>query len=503
MLRTKGYSPRNGCRFIARPAFMAVLAIFFLSSLVLAQDHQDKAGKIDGLMKLYFDDGQFNGTVLVAENGKIIYEKGFGLANMEWNIPNKPDTKFRLGSITKQFTSMLILQLVEEGKLSLEGKLSDCLPYYRQDTGKKVTIHHLLTHTSGIPSYTNLPKFGSEISRNPYRVEDFVKKFCSGDLEFEPGARFSYNNSGYFLLGAVIEKITGKAYEKVLEEWIFKPLGMKNSGYDHYATILSGRAAGYESSLDGYSNAPYLDMSLPYAAGSLYSTVKDLYIWDQALYTDRLLPAGRKELLFKPHVPNGGGAYGYGWSIGKRKLPQSKREIAVIAHSGGINGFSTRIERYVDDKHLIVLLNNTGGTNLGEMSAAIGRILYGEPYERPKKSIARTLHKTISMKGLEAALSQYRELKKASSQDYFFGPSELNQLGYALLETGKIDDAIKVFLLNIEAFPADANGYDSLAEAYAAKGERSLAIKNYAKSLELNPSNIGVVDKLSQLIKDK
>jgi CubicO group peptidase (beta-lactamase class C family) len=491
---------RNKPHLILRPAFMAILILFFLSSLVTAQD---KAGQIDGLMKLYSDYGQFNGTVLVAENGKIIYKKGFGLADMEWNIPNKPDTKFRLGSITKQFTSMLVLQLVEEGKLSLEGKLSDYLPYYRDDTGKKVTIHHLLTHTSGIPSYTNLPNFGREVSRNPYQVEEFVKKYCSGDLEFEPGAKFTYNNSGYFLLGAVIDKITGKPYEKVLEERIFKPLGMKNSGYDHYATVMPNRAAGYEQSLEGYANAPYLDMSLPYAAGSLYSTVEDLHIWDQALYTDRLLPARMKELLFKPHVQNPGSAYAYGWAVGKKKLPQSKREISFVGHGGGINGFNTLIERYVDDKHLIVLLNNTGGTNLGEMSTSIGRILYGEPSDPPKKSIARTLYKTMREKSLEAAISQYRELKKASPQDFNFQPAELNQLGYALLQAERIEDAIKVFQLNTEAYPADANGYDSLAEAYAAKGEKSLAIKNYAKSLELDPNNTNAVEKLNQLIKEK
>jgi CubicO group peptidase (beta-lactamase class C family) len=492
-MRSKSY-------FILRPALVAVLVFLLLSSLGTAQD---KADRIDGLMKLYADYGQFNGTVLVAENGKIIYKKGFGLADMEWNIPNKPDIKFRLGSITKQFTSMLVLQLVEEGKLSLEGKLSEYLPYYREDTGKKVTIHHLLTHTSGIPSYTNLPNFEREISRNPYAVEEFVKKFCSGNLEFEPGAKFSYNNSGYFLLGAVIEKITGKTYEKVLEERIFKPLEMKSSGYDHYAAIMPGRAAGYEQSLDGYSNSPYLDMSLPYAAGSLYSTVEDLYIWDQALYTDRLLSAKMKELLFQPHVQTPGGAYGYGWAVGKKKLPQSKREVSFVAHGGGINGFSSLIERYVDDKHLIVLLNNTGGTNLGEMSTSISRILYGEPYDPPKKSIARTLYKAMREKSLEAAISQYRELKKASPQGFDFRPAELNQLGYALLQAERIDDAIKIFLLNVEAYPEYANGYDSLAEAYAAKGEKGLAIKNYAKSLELDPNNANAVEKLNQLVKEK
>jgi tetratricopeptide (TPR) repeat protein len=188
---------------------------------------------------------------------------------------------------------------------------------------------------------------------------------------------------------------------------------------------------------------------------------------------------------------------------GQKKLPQSKREVSFVGYGGGINGFNTLIDRYVDDKHLIVLLNNTGGTNLGEMSTAIGRILYSEPYDQPKKSIARTLYKTVREKSLEAAISQYRELKKASPQGFDFRPAELNQLGYALLQVERIEDAIQVFELNIEAYPADANGYDSLAEAYAAKGEKTLAIKNYAKSLELDPDNANAVEKLNQLIKEK
>ena len=479
-------------------ALTALLALGALASLAAAQD---KAGRIDALMKLYADYGQFNGAVLVAESGKVIYKKGFGPANMEWNIPNRPDTKFRLGSITKQFTSMLVLQLVEAGKVSLDGKLSDYLPSYRKDTGGKVTIHHLLTHTSGIPSYTGLPDFGSKISRDPYAVDEFVETFCSGDLEFEPGATYRYNNSGYFLLGAVIEKVTGRPYEQVLEEKIFRPLGMKDSGYDHSAAVIPRRAAGYEQSLEGYANSPYLDMSLPYAAGSLYSTVEDLYLWDQALYTDRLLSAKMMELLFKPHVQRPGSAYGYGWGVGKKTLPRSKREVAFVRHDGGINGFNTLIERYVDDRHLVVLLNNTGGTNLGEMTTAIGRILYGEPYDPPRRSIARVFYATLHAKDLETAIAEYRQLRKSGPQDYSFRPAELNQVGYALLEAGRVEEAIKVFQLNVESYPEDGNGYDSLAEAYAAKGEKALAIKNYAKSLELDPTNAGAVDKLSRLVK--
>ena len=482
------------------------LILFVLSSICVSPIYllsQDKVERIDNLIQTYYDYGLFNGTVLVAQNGEVIFKKGFGQANMEWSIPNGPDTKFRLGSITKQFTATLILQLAEKGAIDLEKSLSEYLPYYREDTGKKITIHHLLTHSSGIPSYTSIPNFFDEVSRDPYSVEEFIKKYCSGDLEFEPGSKFKYNNSGYFILGAVIEQTAGKSYEEILYENIFKPLGMNSSGYDHHADIIPKRATGYETTLDSYRNSPYLDMSLPYAAGSLYSTVEDLYIWDQSLYTEKLLSKKTKELMFHPHIAAFGGSYGYGWSINKRKLPESKREINIISHGGGINGFNTLIERLVDQKHLIVLLNNTGGTNLGAMATSITRILFDEPYDLPKKSIARTLIGTIKAENVKNAIELYHKLKKEHSEEYNFNPQELNTLGYALLQEKRFNDAIEVFLLNTEIFPKNSNAYDSLAEAYMAKGDKKLAIINFAKSLELNPNNTNAVEQLSRLIKEE
>src|SRR5215470_364397 len=364
-------------RILSRMLAIALLALSVQVQPALTQDGaQDKAKKIHELMQTYYDNKHFNGTVLVAEKGSVIYKKGFGLANMEWNIPNQPDVKFRIGSITKQFTSMLIMQLVREGKIKLDGKLTDYLTDYRKDTGDKVTIHNLLTHTSGIPSYTELPRFFQDVSREPYTVTDFVKKYCSGDLEFEPGSQFKYDNSGYFLLGAVIEKVTGKTYEQVLKERIFDPLNMKDSGYDHFTTIISKRAAGYRKSPKGIDNAFYLDMSIPYAAGSLYSTVEDLYKLNQALYTEKLLVEKYKEMMFKPFLKN----YAYGWFIQKLSLGEAKVTYNAVEHGGGINGFNTLITRFTDDRHLIVLMNNTGGARLEEMRTNIARILYGKPY---------------------------------------------------------------------------------------------------------------------------
>jgi len=472
------------------------IAIIFLIAphAAVAQDH---AAKIQEFLTVAHKYRQFNGSVLVAENGKIIYKGAYGQANMEWNIPNTPDTRFRLGSITKQFTATAILQLVEQGKIKLDAKLSDYLPDYRKDTGEKVTIHHLLTHTSGIPSYTSQPGFFQNVSRNPYKVDEFVKKYASGDLEFEPGSKFIYNNSGYFLLGAIIERVTGKPYEQVLKQNIFDPLGMKNTGYDHHDTLIPKRASGYSKTPDGYTNAAYLDMSIPYAAGSLYSTVEDLYLWDQALYTDKVLSAQSKALMYKPFLEN----YAYGWAVANASFKQNDQPVQVISHDGGINGFSTTIVRFPKEKNLIVMLDNTGSEYVNRLGQSIGKILYNQPYETPKMSIIPVLNKTIAEQGIEAGIAQYRDLKARQAATFDFAEPELNRLGYQLLRTGKAKEAIEIFKLNVEAYPKSFNTYDSLAEAYMTINERELAIQNYKKSLELNPNNTNAVEVLKRLEK--
>jgi len=472
------------------------IAIIFLIAphVAVAQDH---AAKIQEFLTTAHKYRQFNGSVLVAENGKVIYKGAYGQANMEWNIPNTPDTRFRLGSITKQFTATVILQLVEQGKIKLDAKLSDYLPDYRKDTGEKVTIHHLLTHTSGIPSYTSQPGFFQNVSRNPYKVDEFVKKYASGNLEFEPGSKYTYNNSGYFLLGAIIERVTGKPYEQVLKQNIFDPLGMKNTGYDHHDTLIPKRASGYSKTPDGYTNAAYLDMSIPYAAGSLYSTVEDLYLWDQALYTDKVLSAQSKALMYKPFLEN----YAYGWAITNASFKQNDQPVPMISHDGGINGFSTTIMRFPNEKNLVVMLDNTGSEYVNRLGESIGKILYNQPYEPPKISIVSVLDKTIAEKGIEAGIAQYRDMKAKQSATYDFAEPELNRLGYQLLRTGKAKEAIEIFKLNVEAYPKGFNTYDSLAEAYMTINERELAIQNYKKSVELNPNNKTAVEIIKSLEK--
>lgn len=476
-----------------------LIALFIQLTTVAVSIGQTKTEQIDKLMNLYSDYGQFNGSILVADAGKIIYKKGFGMANMEWNIPNQPDTKHRLGSVTKQFTSMLILQLVEQGKLKLDAPISTYLPEYPKASGDKITIHHLLTHTSGIPNYTSFPNFVKELSINPYSPEAFVKKFADLPLEFNPGVKFAYSNSGYFLLGYIIEKVSGKTYEQFLQDNILTPLKMTNTGFDHHETILKNRASGYEKNGKNYLNASYLDLSIPYAAGSLYSTVNDLYLWDQALYTEQLLSKKNKDLLFNSYIPAGPGHYGYGWFINKAFNGEKNDSLTVVEHGGGINGFNTLVSRIPSDKNLVVLLNNTGGAKLNEMNTAIRNILYNKPYSMPKKSLAIAFADVILEKGIAAGLTYFKENKNSSI--YAINENEMNSAGYQLLQTGKIKESIEVFKLNVKAFPQSGNAYDSLGEAYLKNGDKKLAIINYKKSVELDPNNANgkkVLDEISK-----
>ncbi len=458
---------------------------------------QTKPAKIDALLKQYVDYGLFNGSVLIAEKGKVILKKGYGLANMEWNIPNAPDTRFRLGSITKQFTGMLIMQLAEKGKLNVNDPITKYLPDYPKTTGDRITIHQLLTHTSGIPNYTNVPRFFETQAKNHYSPAEFIKTFQDLPLDFEPGSRFSYSNSGYFLLGTIIEKVTGQSYAQALQAFIVRPLNLQATGYDSFSDIIPKRATGYEKKLGSYVNAPYLDMSIPYAAGSLYSTVEDLYIWDQALYSSQLLSDASRKTLFTPSPGSyePGFGYAYGWIVGKLKA--GKDSISVIEHSGGINGFNTIITRVVNDKHLIVLLNNTGQAPLDNIRQNIVQILYDQPVQTPKRPVADLLRKAALTEKEAVVRQKFAHWK--SDGNHEVKEDAINAMGYELLQHGDLTASLLVFDLNVESFPDSWNTYDSRGEALLTKGDTAASVRDYKKSLELNPGNHAGLEQLRKL----
>ncbi|MDO6427437.1 beta-lactamase family protein [Thalassotalea sp. 1_MG-2023] len=458
---------------------------------------KQQAMKINALMNDYHALRELNGSVLVAKNGKIIFEKGFGKANFQWGIKNDPNTKFRIGSLTKQFTATLILQLVEQGKIALNQPISEYLPYYRKDNANKVTIHQLLNHTSGIPNYTRDKDFRDQVSRNPYEVKAFIQKHCSDELAFEPGSQFQYSNSGYFILGAIIESVTGDTYAEVLEQQILSPLKMHDTGYDNGQEILTNKAQGYDKLLEGYQHTSYVDMSIPYAAGSMYSTTRDLLKWDSALYQQTLLKTSSLARMFDD---TSGRNYGYGWMI--EQLPAEKfgQTKTVVKHGGGINGFNAFITRVIEDKYLVIILNNAGGAPMTAMTEGILNILYNKSVAPAQQHPRYALYQQYKNGGIKALEQHHKSL---SQKDESISERQLNSLGYSLISEKRLADAIKIFTFTTRVYPKSANAYDSLAEAYYLDEQFEQAMKFYQTSLSIDKSNDNakqMIEKISALL---
>jgi CubicO group peptidase (beta-lactamase class C family) len=348
------------------------LVFVALSVLASAAEMGVTPARLEEQVKAYVDIEKFNGTVLVMKDGQAVLNKGYGMANFEWAIPNTPDTKFRLGSITKQFTAMAILELERQGKLQVTDPVCtyvDPCP----EKWKPITIHNLLTHTSGIPNFTSFPEY-DKTKRTESPPAKTLERFRDKPLDFEPGEKFSYSNSGYVLLGFIIEKVTGGKYEDFLQKNIFGPLSMNDTGYDHGETVMLHRASGYAREGKTLKNAPFLDMSIPHAAGSLYSTTSDLAKWDAALTAGKLIPKESMEKYFTPFKAT----YAYGWDV------QTRDGHKVMSHGGGIDGFATMIVRIPDERLLVVTLSNVVPSEAGKLANELVKLAEDKAVELPK-----------------------------------------------------------------------------------------------------------------------
>ncbi len=459
-----------------------------------------KAKKIEEVVSLYSDYGGFNGALLVSHEGKVVFKKGFGFANLEWEIPNQTDTKFRIASITKPFTAMLIIQLVAEEKLDLHKPITTYLPNYPKNNGEKITIHHLLTHTSG-----TVRDYESELPINKYpdrySLVELVKQYSNLPLKFEPGEKFDYSNAGYLTLAYIIENISGKPYETILQENILDPLSMKNTGIDKHRTIIKNRAYGHFKGFGDYFNDDFGDMSAIMGVGNIYSTVEDMFLLDQALYTEKLLPKKYMDLIFTKYILDSdyGGYYGYGWELMEKPIGNTSKKIETIGHSGSMRGFTALFTRIPSSNSSIVFFNNTGRAFLNAMTLAIIGILNDQPYDFPKKPLALFMKKIIEKEGLEKGILFYKEHK--GFEDYYVSEQELIVVGYKYLQDENAEYAAEIFKLSTEIFPNRDNPYDSYAEALMTLGKNKDAIKNYKKSLELNPNNNNAVEMLKKLKK--
>lgn len=324
-----------------------LIKIFFLLSTIAAQ------GQTEGISKILDEldaKEQLSGVVLVGQGGRIIFQKAYGTANRSFSIANNPDTKFLLGSLTKQFTAMLVMQQVEAGQLDLDAPITKYLSDFRKETGDKITIRHLLTHTHGIPNADQTDRY------KPMTKEEFTRKYCEVNLEFSPGTQFNYSNIvGYYLLGVILEKVTNRSFAALLEERIFEPLGMNNSGYWSQETIQQNFATGYLQKENGFLNAPYWDMSQSFSAAGVYSTVGDLFKWDKALRKTKLISEEGLRTIFTPYRDKI--RYGFGWFINDPEINGTKRLFA--GHAGGASGYKSEIMRGINDDIVVIYLSNT------------------------------------------------------------------------------------------------------------------------------------------------
>ena len=349
--------------------------IFFITLTTIGQNLE---ATLDPILEAAYPADQPGASVLIAKNGKAIYRKAFGMANLELGVPMKPENVFEIGSVTKQFTSVSILMLMEQGKLTLQDDITKFLPDYPTH-GHKISVHQLLNHTSGIKSYTNMRSFMSR-AREDMSPTELIDVFKNEPMDFDPGEQYRYNNSAYIILGHIIEVASGMSYEDYIEKNIFEKLGMKNSFYGSHTQIIKNRANGYQPSENGYNNAEYLSMTLPYAGGSLMSCVDDMLKWQQAIHKNTLISEKSKQLAFANYKLNDGSNinYGYGFSI------DEINGIPTIEHGGGIFGYTCyAIYEPKEDMYAIILTNSNGNPSTG-MTIEIMAHALGKPF--PKTS---------------------------------------------------------------------------------------------------------------------
>jgi len=305
-----------------------------LSSAVIAQNKN--TAEFDKILSSQFKADAPGCAALVMKKGEVVYRKAFGKANLELNVPMQPGMIFRIGSITKQFTAVAILQLEEQGKLALQDEITKFIPDYPTH-GYKITVEHLLTHSSGIKDYTGMKEWTDEMKSKDMTPKEIVDFFKDQPMDFEPGTKYQYDNSGYILLGYIIEKASGETYENYLMKHILKPLGLEHTSYEHSKDIVKNRVEGYSKADSGYINSSYLSMTQPYAAGSLLSTVDDLYTWTKGVRSGRIIKPGTFAKAVVPYKLKDGSTAGYGYGLEIGEIFGSQ----AIWHNGGINGFLT------------------------------------------------------------------------------------------------------------------------------------------------------------------
>jgi CubicO group peptidase (beta-lactamase class C family) len=474
--------------------------LFVLNRAALPQN-ADPAQQIDRFLRRAATIHQFNGSALIAEGDRIIYEKAFGEANIEWHIPNTVDTRFEIASMTKPMTAIAIMQLVQEGKVRLDAPISEYLSFYPRATGDRITVDQLLTHTSGLQQDiafaddpNNVPAVVPMVNSDLLSNDSLVKLIAQRPLRFAPGSSYGYSSDGYAVLGAIIEHVTRTPYWQALKTRVLDPAGMTETGVSLLRPIVPKRASGYAQTFAGYENAPHIGVS---PAGGLYSTLRDLRNFDRALYTTTLVSDDSKSRLFATRSV----ITAYGWKTSEERRPNGGTR-KILRTTGGLPGFANLLVRIPAEGRVIILLSNTRDLvwRLDDFAVAINRILDREPYSMPKQSAAEALGEQLNNGARGSTIIANFKRMDRDTANYSVDEAELNRLGYYALYTLRAPaDAIEIFAANATRFPQSANVYDSLGEAYLASADTTRAIVNYRKSLSLDPKNTNAATILKRL----
>ena len=506
--------------------FITVVLSFIISLSVFAYQgySQSLQSRIDELVNDYVINHQFMGSVLVADKGEVVFSKGYGLADVEQNIPNTSETKFMIGSITKQFTAMLITQLVEKGKLKLENTISDFIPDFPKDIGDKITVEMLLCHSSGLILPEGIEKYYYATRKEEW-LQEYLKQLSEEGLRFEPGKGYGYSNAGYFILGLIIEKVTGKGYEEVLTEQILKPLGMTQTGCDRKGLVVENRATSYAKLRDRYS--PWNEETNSYdpaiwgfGCGNLYSTVGDLFKFSKGLSTNRLLSKKYMDIYLKmrivrtrPTIPyisqelvrDFFGTFGNGF-VGEISIledPVTHEKEMLYWHDGTNKLFKSNHFHYSGKDQIIIICSNCSFLIEGnEMVLKIHQLLNNKPYDHIliKHSLSQYISEDVATHaGIPAAIDEYFRFKDDTARFIVPGQDYMIYHGRSAAERGDLDNAILILQAALSVFPESWQAYDALGEVYISKGDKAEAIRCFKKSLELNPGNTNAGQMLKKL----
>jgi len=485
---------------------LVLLITFLLSACQI--EKETKTNKYETYLSQVYARGQFNGNALILEDGEIVFQGSFGISKINPVDSLNLNSVFRLGSVSKQFTAMGIMKLKESGQLSYDQDIKDFIPELPYEG---ISIRHLLNHVSGLPDYMDMmnknwkteleyddpEKF---VSGNIDLIEMFVK--IKPQMRFEPGEKWEYSNTGYMLLASIVSRVSGIPFGQYLKEQIFEPTKMIHTSVYNYVPGIDPqmplRVYGYRTKLNGIDrvSADIHYLNPVEGDGGIYSTLDDLLKWDRILYTDALISQETREEAFTPAILNNGDttSYGFGWRISIS--PNGKK---VVAHSGAWVGFITQIYREIEENNCIIVLTNNSNRYVMSVIDPLKNILHDQPYELPKLPISEVIGKFLLNEGVDAAIEQYKKLKSDRPDEYDFEETQLNSLGYQLLQLGHVDDAVEIFRLNQAEFSHSANVYDSYGDALLMRGDTTESLINFKKAFSMDSTLIATREKIMKL----